>query len=50
MAAKKGEVPAHVKKKKFSHPNTQHPVICILDKVENLPYIPRPEIKNFELD
>ena len=35
MAAKKGEIPAHVKKKEFSHPNTQHPVICILDKIED---------------
>jgi hypothetical protein len=35
MAAKKGEIPAHVKKKEFSHPNTQHPVICILEKIED---------------
>ncbi|MFI5343199.1 MAG: hypothetical protein ACHQUC_03155 [Chlamydiales bacterium] len=36
MAAKKGEIPAHVKKKEFSHPNTQHPVILILGGVEEM--------------
>lgn len=35
MAAKKGKIPAHVKKKEFSHPNTQHPVIYILEGVED---------------
>ncbi len=35
MAAKKGEIPAHVKKKEFSHPNTQHPIIYILEGVED---------------
>ena len=35
MVAKKGEIPAHVKKKEFSHPNTQHPVIHILEGVED---------------
>lgn len=35
MAAKKGKIPAHVKKKEFSHPNTQHPVIHILEGVED---------------
>jgi DDE family transposase len=35
MAAKKGEIPAHVKKKEFIHPNTQHPVIHILEGVED---------------
>ncbi len=37
MAAKKGEIPAHVKKKEFSHPNTQHPVIYILEKCRGSP-------------
>lgn len=35
MAAKKGEIPAHVKKKEFSHPNTQHPIIYILESIED---------------
>jgi hypothetical protein len=35
MAAKKGEIPAHVKKKEFSHPNTQHPIIYILEGIED---------------
>jgi predicted transposase YbfD/YdcC len=35
MAAKKGAIPAHVKKKEFSHPDTQHPVIHILEGVED---------------
>lgn len=35
MAAKKGEIPAHIKKKEFSHPNTEHPVIHILEGVED---------------
>jgi predicted transposase YbfD/YdcC len=35
MAAKKGEIPAHIKKKEFSHPNTQHPIIYILEGIED---------------
>lgn len=26
MAAKKGQISAHIKKKEFSHPNTQYPI------------------------
>lgn len=35
MAAKKGKIPAHVKKKEFSHPNTHHPIIYILEGIED---------------
>lgn len=35
MAAKKDEIPAHVKKKEFFHPNTQHPIIYILEDIED---------------
>lgn len=35
MAAKRGEIPAHFKKKEFSHPNTQHPVIYVLEGIED---------------
>lgn len=35
MAAKKGEIPPHIKKKEFSHPNAQHPIIYILEGVED---------------
>lgn len=35
MAAKKGKIPAHVKKKEFSHPNPQHPIIYILEDIED---------------
>ncbi len=35
MAAKKGEIPAHVKTKEFSHPNAQHPIIYILEGIED---------------
>ena len=35
MAAKKGKIPAHIKKKEFSHPNTQHPIIYILEGIED---------------
>lgn len=35
MAAKKGKIPAHVKRKEFSHPNIQHPIIHILEGVED---------------
>lgn len=35
MAAKKGVIPPHVKKKEFFHPNIEHPVIQILEDVED---------------
>jgi predicted transposase YbfD/YdcC len=35
MAAKKGKIPAHVKKKEFSHPKIQHSVIHILEGVKD---------------
>jgi hypothetical protein len=35
MAAKKGEIPAHIKKKEFFHPNAQHPIIYILESIED---------------
>jgi predicted transposase YbfD/YdcC len=35
MAGKKGIIPTHVKKKFFSHPNIQHPVIQILEEIED---------------
>jgi hypothetical protein len=35
MAGKNGVIPKHVKKKFFSHPNIQHPLIQILEKIED---------------
>ena len=35
MAGKKGAIPTHVKKKIFSHPNIQHPIIQILEEIED---------------
>ena len=35
MAGKKGIIPAHVKKKKFSHRQVEHPVIQILEEIED---------------
>mgnify|MGYP003440891063 FL=1 len=35
MAAKKGKIPAHVTKKEFFHPDTQHPIIYILERIED---------------
>ena len=35
MAAKKGKKSAYVKKKEFSHPNAQHPIIYILESIED---------------
>jgi hypothetical protein len=35
MSGKKGEIPPHVRIKKFSHPAADHPVIVILESVED---------------
>ena len=35
MAGKKGVIPTHVKKKNFSHPSIQHPIIQILEEIED---------------
>src|SRR5476651_752889 len=35
MAGKKGQVPAHIKKKQFSHPGSNYPFITILDSIED---------------
>ena len=34
MAAKKGQIPAHVKKKSFTHPGLEHPLIQAIERVE----------------
>jgi hypothetical protein len=35
MAAKKGQIPAHVKKKSFTHPGLEHPLIQAIERVED---------------
>lgn len=35
MAGKKGRVPAHIKKKQFSHPGIDYPFITILESIED---------------
>ena len=35
MAAKKGQIPSHVKKKQFIHPRIDHPLIEALDRIED---------------
>ena len=35
MAGKKGIIPTHIQKKIFSHPNIQHPIIQILEEIED---------------
>lgn len=35
MAAKKGQIPSHVKKKQFIHPGIDHPLIEALDRMED---------------
>lgn len=35
MAGKKGNIPAHVKKKQFIHPGREHPLIKILEEIED---------------
>ena len=36
MAAKKGQIPAHVKKKQFTHPDLKHPLIQAIEGVEDV--------------
>ena len=36
MAAKKGQIPSHVKQKKFIHPNIEHPLILALENIEDV--------------
>lgn len=36
MAAKKGQIPSHIKKKQFSHPGLEHPLIQALDVIEDV--------------
>lgn len=35
MPGKKGEIPSHVRIKKFSHPAVDHPSIAILESIED---------------
>jgi predicted transposase YbfD/YdcC len=35
MAGKKGRVPAHIKKKQFSHPGIDYPFIAVLERIED---------------
>jgi len=34
MAAKKGQIPSHVKKQDFTHPGLEHPLVQELEKTE----------------
>lgn len=36
MAAKKGQIPAHVKKKQFTHPDLKHPLIQAIEHIEDV--------------
>lgn len=36
MAAKKGQIPSHVKKKQFLHPGIEHPLIQALERVDDV--------------
>jgi hypothetical protein len=35
MAAKKGQIPPHIKKKQFNHPCLEHPIIQKLEQIED---------------
>jgi len=35
MAAKKGQIPSHVKRKQFAHPNSEHSLIQAIEKIED---------------
>jgi predicted transposase YbfD/YdcC len=35
MAAKKGQIPSHIKKKQFTHPAVDHPIIQALERIED---------------
>src|ERR1700744_1022296 len=35
MAAQKGKIPSHVKRKEFTHPNLEHSLIKALEKIED---------------
>src|ERR1700752_3905843 len=35
MAGKKGHIPAHIKRKQFSHPGIDYPFIATLERIED---------------
>jgi hypothetical protein len=35
MAARKGQIPSHIKKKEFTHPGQEHPIIQALERIED---------------